>query len=153
MKEENGKVVERKKITVKNVDNDTGRLSSSWNAGIVAGIGRHSVADEKQVLQSVLTCFDRHFPSRQRRHDGRLAQKARLFVAIVHHLMLLLLLMLLVLTRLVTISSATTEYLQSFVPGEMRRWFGHVFSHARQANVASTSDVHLRTSVDVSLRY
>ena len=104
----------------------------------------------------MLTRFDRHFPTRQRCHDRRFAKETRrLFVVVVVVLMLLLLLLLLLLDvsleQLMTIVASCAEDLQSLVPGEMGRRFGHIFGHARQADVASASDVHLRTSVDVSL--
>ena len=35
----------------------------------------------------------------------------------------------------------------------MGRWFGHVFGHARQADIATASDVHFWAAVDVGLRY
>ena len=98
----------------------------------------------------MLTSFDRHFSARQRRHDGRFAQKARLLAV---RLVLLVLEVSGLLKRLVAVSSARTEYLQSFVPGKMGRWFGHVFGHTRQADIATASDVHLWTAVDVGLRY
>ena len=129
------------------MDDDAGRFGARRYAGVVAGIRRHRVTYEQQILQSVLTRFDRHFASGQRRHNRRFPVETRLLGDLLVRMLLVRLEVLAVRT------SAAAEYLHSFVPGEVCRRFGHVFGHARQADVASAADVHLRTSVYECLRY
>lgn len=74
------------------MDDDAGWLGAGWNAGVVARISGNSITYEEQILQSVLTRFNRDFPSRQRRHDGRFTKETRLLLIVVLVLLLLLLL-------------------------------------------------------------
>lgn len=92
------------------MDDDAGWLSAGWNAGVVAGISGNGIAYEEQILQPLLTRFNRDFPSRQRRHDGRFTKETRLLLVVVLVLLLLLLLLLAMsLEQLMAIVAAGAE--------------------------------------------
>lgn len=92
------------------MDDDAGWLGAGWNAGVVAGISGNGIAYEEQILQPLLTRFNRNFPSRQRRHDGRFTKETRLLLVVVLVLLLLLLLLLAMsLEQLMAIVAAGAE--------------------------------------------
>jgi hypothetical protein len=93
------------------MDDDAGWLGAGWNAGVVAGISGNGIAYEEQILQPLLTRFNRNFPSRQRRHDGRFTKETRLLLVVVLVLLLLLLLLLLAMSleQLMAIVAAGAE--------------------------------------------
>lgn len=127
--------------TVEDVNDDTGRFSAGRDASVVARIGSDGVADQKQVLQSMLAGFDRDFLTvlscGWRSTRGEVVVSNRRFTSIwarVH-------------------STSATENLQTFVPGEVSGRFWHVLCYAGEADVTSAADVHLRAAMDEGLRH
>ena len=68
------------KLTVENVNDDTGWFSATWDAGVIARICSHCVANEQVTLQAVVTCFDGELHARRWVVVSCVAQHAHPFV-------------------------------------------------------------------------
>lgn len=136
------------------MDDDAGRLGPGRDARVVAGVGGDRVADEQNVLESLLARFDRDFgPSgagRGRRLGEQAERLARLLVVL---LVRLLQMVLLQPVQMLLRAAAARVDLHALVPSEVRRRLRHILGDARQTDVASAADVHFRRSVDVRLRH